>query len=146
MSNPLLMKISAYCKEKGYSIDAEAFVSHYESNSLRVGRNPMRDWKAAAEKARAFAQCMRLGEFKTLLLLGAASTGKTHLVCGIIRECGDGTYRLASEIVEEIRRAKSFSSRETETDILDFYGGVRFLVVDEIGRGSAVADEHYAFY
>ena len=28
-------------------IDAEAFVNHYESNGWKVGRNPMKSWKAA---------------------------------------------------------------------------------------------------
>ena len=30
-----------------FSFDAERFVSYYTSNGWRVGRNPMKDWKAA---------------------------------------------------------------------------------------------------
>lgn len=44
---PTLEEVAAYCLEKGYSVDAEAFISYYDSNGWRVGRNPMRDWKAA---------------------------------------------------------------------------------------------------
>lgn len=44
---PTVEEVSAYIREKGYSVDAEKFVAYYESNGWRVGRNPMRDWKAA---------------------------------------------------------------------------------------------------
>lgn len=44
---PTVEEVSAYIRDKGYSVDAEKFVAYYESNGWRVGRNPMRDWKAA---------------------------------------------------------------------------------------------------
>lgn len=40
-------EVRAYCEEHGYGIDAEKFVAYYESNGWRVGRNPMKDWRAA---------------------------------------------------------------------------------------------------
>lgn len=46
-TKPTLEDVSAYCREKGYSVNAEAFVAHYESNGWKVGKNPMKDWKAA---------------------------------------------------------------------------------------------------
>ena len=36
-----------YIYEKKYSIDAEAFVAFYESKGWMIGRNKMRNWKAA---------------------------------------------------------------------------------------------------
>ena len=39
--------VRAYCSENGYQVDAERFVAYYEANGWRVGRNPMRDWRAA---------------------------------------------------------------------------------------------------
>lgn len=39
--------VRAYCAENGYQVDAERFVSYYEANGWRVGRNPMKDWRAA---------------------------------------------------------------------------------------------------
>ena len=36
-----------YAFEKGLSIDAEKFCDYYESNGWKVGRNPMKDWRAA---------------------------------------------------------------------------------------------------
>ncbi|MDE6705070.1 MAG: hypothetical protein K2J81_04105 [Treponemataceae bacterium] len=44
---PTAGEVAAYCNEKGYAMDAEQFVSYYESNGWRVGRNAMKDWKSA---------------------------------------------------------------------------------------------------
>lgn len=43
---PTVDDVRAYCNEHGYGIDPEHFVDYYESNGWRVGKNPMRDWKA----------------------------------------------------------------------------------------------------
>lgn len=44
---PTLDELIAYIKEKGYVFDPEAFMSYYDANGWRVGRNPMKSWKAA---------------------------------------------------------------------------------------------------
>lgn len=44
---PTIEKISAYCKENGYQVDAERFFFYYESKGWLVGKSPMKDWKAA---------------------------------------------------------------------------------------------------
>lgn len=44
---PTLDDVIAYCQERGNSVDAERFVSFYESNGWKVGKNPMKDWRAA---------------------------------------------------------------------------------------------------
>lgn len=44
---PTLAEVTAYCKERNSTVDPEAFVSYYESNGWKVGKNPMKDWKAA---------------------------------------------------------------------------------------------------
>ena len=36
-----------YINEKGYNIRASKFVDYYTSNGWKVGKNPMKDWKAA---------------------------------------------------------------------------------------------------
>ena len=101
--------------------------------------------RTALAKARLFVQAVKCGGFQTLIFLGNVGTGKTHLACGIIRECG-GLYRLASSIVEELRRAKSFNADKTEAKILDAYGKTSLLIVDEIGRGAVAAEEQYMLY
>lgn len=44
---PTVDEVRAYCTEKGYPIDPQRFVDYYTSNGWRVGKNPMKDWKAA---------------------------------------------------------------------------------------------------
>ena len=99
----------------------------------------------AAKAATNFLHAVKCGEFKSLVLIGNAGTGKTHLACAIIREAG-GKYRTAPDIVEEMRRAKSFTANDTEADIIKYYGHAPLLVIDEIGRGIASTDEKYMLY
>lgn len=44
---PTLEEITAYCKERGNSVNPQRFLDYYNSNGWKVGRNPMKDWKAA---------------------------------------------------------------------------------------------------
>ena len=44
---PTVQEVQAYCAEKGYRVDAERFVDYYTSNGWMVGRNHMKDWRAA---------------------------------------------------------------------------------------------------
>ncbi len=101
--------------------------------------------REAMEATNAFITAVKCGKFCGLIFLGNAGTGKTHLALGAIRECG-GLYRLSPNICEELRRAKSFTSKNTEAEILEEYGSAKLLVVDEIGRGVAAAEEQYALY
>lgn len=43
---PTLEEVKKYCLERKNKIVAENFIDYYESNGWRVGRNPMKDWKA----------------------------------------------------------------------------------------------------
>lgn len=44
---PSLADVQAYCAERRNAVDAQKFVDYYESNGWRVGKNPMKDWRAA---------------------------------------------------------------------------------------------------
>lgn len=44
---PTLEEVEAYCIERNNSIDPQRFIDYYESNGWKVGKNPMKDWKAA---------------------------------------------------------------------------------------------------
>ena len=44
---PTLEDVRAYCAERRNAVDPQAWIDHYESNGWRVGRNPMKSWKAA---------------------------------------------------------------------------------------------------
>ena len=47
MTRPDITEIAAYCAERNRGVDPQEWLDHYESNGWRVGKNPMRDWKAA---------------------------------------------------------------------------------------------------
>lgn len=44
---PTVYDVRAYCNESGHYIDEDAFIDFYTSNGWKVGKNPMKDWKAA---------------------------------------------------------------------------------------------------
>lgn len=44
---PTPENVKEYCREKGYEVDAERFVDFYESKGWMIGKNKMKDWKAA---------------------------------------------------------------------------------------------------
>ena len=44
---PTVEEVREYCESRRNGIDPEAFVAFYESNGWKVGRNAMKDWKAA---------------------------------------------------------------------------------------------------
>ena len=117
----------------------------YYKESLDTYRITNEMQTTAAKAATNFLHAVKCGEFKSLIIIGNAGTGKTHLACGLIREAG-GKYRTAPDIVEEMRRAKSFTAAETEAEIIDYYGRVKLLVIDEIGRGISATDEKYVIY
>lgn len=43
---PSLEEVREYCKERNNNVDAETFISFYESKGWMVGKNKMKDWKA----------------------------------------------------------------------------------------------------
>lgn len=44
---PTVVDIAEYCIERNNSVDAEKFYDYYSSNGWKVGKNPMKDWKAS---------------------------------------------------------------------------------------------------
>lgn len=69
---PSVEEVRAYAQEKGYRIDPEHFVDYYTSNGWKVGRNPMKDWRATVrtwasrDKAQSpvqGSQSLGVGEF-----------------------------------------------------------------------------------
>lgn len=44
---PTTEEIQTYCKEIGANINAEQFYDYYESKGWMIGKNKMKDWKAA---------------------------------------------------------------------------------------------------
>lgn len=72
-SAPTVDEVREYIRQQGYNVDAEHFVDYYTSNGWKVGRNPMKDWRATVrtwasrDKAQQTApqgtQSLGVGEF-----------------------------------------------------------------------------------
>lgn len=43
---PTIEDVRAYCQERNNNVDPNQWMDYYESNGWKVGRNPMKDWKA----------------------------------------------------------------------------------------------------
>ena len=46
-TKPTLQEVKAYCIERKNDVDPERFIDFYESNGWMVGKNKMKDWRAA---------------------------------------------------------------------------------------------------
>lgn len=44
---PTVKEVADYCRERNNGIDAQHFVDYYTANGWKVGKNSMKDWKAA---------------------------------------------------------------------------------------------------
>lgn len=44
---PTVEEVTSYCASRCNSVDPQRFVDYYTSNGWKVGKNPMKDWKAA---------------------------------------------------------------------------------------------------
>ena len=45
--HPTLEEVKAYCKDRANGVDPERWYNYYSANGWKVGKNPMKDWKAA---------------------------------------------------------------------------------------------------
>ena len=70
LSRPTIEEVSAYCLERKNTVDPQRWFDHYSSNGWRVGKNPMRDWKAAVrtwERNGFHQQAEKPGMFDSLI-------------------------------------------------------------------------------
>ena len=44
---PTIEEVKEYCLERNNNVNPERFIDYYEANGWKVGKNPMKDWKAA---------------------------------------------------------------------------------------------------
>ena len=44
---PTLEEVQSYCRDRQNDVDAQRFIDYYSSNGWKVGKNPMKDWRAA---------------------------------------------------------------------------------------------------
>ena len=46
-TKPTLEEVQAYCQERNNNVNAERFIDYYTAKGWKIGKNPMKDWKAA---------------------------------------------------------------------------------------------------
>ena len=44
---PSVEEVKSFCRERGSRVDAQRFVDFYTAKGWRIGKDPMKDWKAA---------------------------------------------------------------------------------------------------
>ena len=66
---PSVDEVAEYCRERGNKVDAQQFVDFYSSKGWKVGKEPMKDWKA----------CVRTWEKRE-----RARSGTNRFAAGII--------------------------------------------------------------
>lgn len=75
---PTLEEVKAYCRERGNNVDPERWMDFYQSKGWMVGKNKMKDWKAAV---RTWEKEARTGNAKARqnnTLLNYDERGRSH--------------------------------------------------------------------
>ena len=70
---PNIEELKKYCLERKNNINAQLWLDHYTSNGWMVGKNKMKDWKAAIRTWER-NDLNKKNEFKTNTKRGAART------------------------------------------------------------------------
>ena len=86
---PTLEEVRAYCEERNNNVDPETFINFYESKGWLIGKNKMKDWKAAVrtwEKNRKEKQTINQTD--------------------LYRKCKSGNYDF-KQLEEEIKNGRS---------------------------------------
>lgn len=65
---PSLQEVSGYCQERNNNVDSQKFFDFYESKGWMVGKNKMKDWKAAVRTWEDKSKSNQVEEPKELLL------------------------------------------------------------------------------
>lgn len=111
-----------------------------EVNNSNIRKGSHRDYtkvkiksvKKLSEKKEMM--CIYVGNERHLYLTkDFIVTHNTHLLSGIIRECG-GEYVTSSQLCVEYEAAISYHSKRTREEILRHYTTVSLLVIDECGK------------
>jgi DNA replication protein DnaC len=91
------------------------------------------------EKQEAFNVVKELAWKTNLFLSGKSGTGKTHLAMCLAKD--GATYRRLPDIFREVK-----SDFNSEQGIIDRYGTLNFLIIDEVGRQNFSPFEKNLFF
>ena len=74
---PTVEEVKAYCLERKNKVDAVRFVDYYTANGWKVGKNPMKDWRAAVRTWEREARPVEKAK-RNNTLLNYRETGTSH--------------------------------------------------------------------
>lgn len=87
---------------------------------------------------RVFSKSAVSGNWSALVMFGPNGTGKTHIAAAILHDIifsgRSGYYTTSEALRARLHRAESFTSKETQKDIMDELTAYSVVVIDEIGR------------
>lgn len=98
----------------------------------------------ALAACRSLVESVRSGGGANLILSGKPGTGKSHLSCGIVDELF-ATHRVRRidwpDLIRKIRATWARDADYTEEQVLDHYGSLDLLILEEVGTGTGSDDE-----
>ena len=75
---PTLEEVKAYCRERGNNVDPERWMDFYQSKGWMVGKNKMKDWKAAVRTWEKEAKTGNNRARQNNTLLNYDEQGRSH--------------------------------------------------------------------
>lgn len=119
-----------------------------ELTSFRPSEGTAAAATAVTDFIERWPEQLKTGE--SLLLLGAVGTGKTHLAIGvlkhIIRAGSHGRYCTVNELLREIRGTWRGHGGRSEAQMVDYFGGMPLLVLDEAGASNGTDNERVILF
>lgn len=109
------------------------------------------------QQIRALKECMALAErvqanprgAPSIILVGNPGTGKTHLACAMVQQLfGLRTVlrRDFADIIDHIRSTWKKTADKSQRDIIEYYGSLDLLIIDEVGKQYGSDDERLAMF
>lgn len=119
--------------------------ARFDGKTLESFRATTEGQRKALEVATRLVECIREGrQAPNLIFQGKPGTGKTHLSCGVT----SALYRTHKvrridlpDLIREIRATWQKGSEHSEMHVLDWFGSIDLLILEEVGTGSGSDDE-----
>jgi DNA replication protein DnaC len=87
---------------------------------------------------------------ESLVMIGDVGTGKTHLAVGllkhVVRSGKAARYCTVAELLREIRATWKGQGDRTETQMVEYFGSLPLLVLDEIGATNGTDNERVILF
>jgi DNA replication protein DnaC len=129
-------------RQKEEAEKREALIHSYQSKGIppRFYNVTWENWiQDTEDELKAFNTVKNEAWRTNLFLCGKSGTGKTHLAMCLVKE--GAVYKKLLQIFRKVKT--DFSA---EQSIVDFYGSVKLLILDEIGRQGFTPFEKTLFW